>query len=107
MAIAQSIVAAVADDSAGRPVEQVTLVVGALSGVVPDAVAFCFELCTMGTTLEGAVLEIVDVPGRARCRTCAEVVELPDFIALCPCGSADLEILGGQELLIRSVEVTV
>ncbi len=107
MAITQSVVEAVADRCAGRSVEKVTLVIGALSGVVPDSVSFCFELCTMGTTLEGATLEIVDVPGRARCRTCAELVELPDFIALCTCGSADLEIVAGEELSIRSVEVAV
>jgi len=28
-----------------------------------------------------------------------------DLILLCPCGSADVEVLAGQELLIRSVEV--
>ena len=107
MAITESVVRAVAERCEGRSVEQVTLVIGALSGVVADSVSFCFELCTMGTALEGAALEIVSVPGRARCRSCDEQVELPDFIALCPCGSADLEIVAGQELSIRSVEVSV
>lgn len=105
MAITQDVVTTVAERCQGRRVEQVTMVIGRLSGVVADSVAFCFELCTMGTDLEGATLEIVDVVGRARCRDCANVVELLDFIALCPCGSADLEVLAGEELAIRSVEV--
>lgn len=107
MAITQSVVQSVAERCEGRQVDQVTLLIGRLSGVVGDSVRFCFDLCTMGTELEGATLEIVDVPGRARCRDCEELVELPDFIALCPCGSADLEIVAGQELLIQKVEVKV
>ena len=105
MAITESVVRAVAERCEGRTVEQVTLVIGRLSGVVADSVQFCFELCTHGTALEGARLEIVDVLGQARCRTCGADVELADFIALCPCGSADLEVLAGEELSIRSVEV--
>ncbi len=105
MAITQSVVQSVAERCEGRRVDLVTLKIGRLSGVVADSVQFCFELCTMGTALEGAGLQIIDVPGQARCRTCEELVELPDLIALCPCGSADLEIVGGQELLIQSVEV--
>ncbi len=107
MAITQSVVQSVAERCEGHQVDQVTLLIGRLSGVVGDSVRFCFDLCTMGTELEGATLEIVDVPGRARCRDCEELVELPDFIALCPCGSADLEIVAGQELLIQKVEVKV
>lgn len=105
LAITQSVVQAVAERCAGRRVAQVTLVVGRLSGVVSDSVRFCFDLCTMGTELQGSRLDIVDVAGRARCRTCLETVDLPDLIALCPCGSADLEIVAGEELSIRSVEV--
>ena len=52
---------AVSERCEGRRVVQVTLVIGALSGVVPDSVRFCFELATAGTPLAGATLEIVEV----------------------------------------------
>ncbi|MCU1354327.1 MAG: hypA [Acidimicrobiales bacterium] len=107
MAITESVVRSVATRCEGRRVDRVTLVIGRLSGVVADSVRFCFDLCTMGTELEGATLDIVDVPGRARCRTCGDEVELADFIALCPCGSADLAIVAGEELAIQSVAVGV
>jgi hydrogenase nickel incorporation protein HypA/HybF len=107
MAITESVVRTVAERCRGRTVDQVRLRIGTLSGVVPDSVQFCFELCTAGTDLDGATLEIVAVPGRARCRTCEQEVELPDLIALCTCGSADLEILAGQDLAIESVQVAV
>ena len=51
---------------ADAPVRRVRLEIGRLSGVVPDAVRFCFDLVAAGTTLEGAVLEIDEPGGRVR-----------------------------------------
>lgn len=107
LAITESLVAAVAEQVGDSRVRQVTLRVGRLSGVVPDAVEFCFDLCAQGTPLQGATLEIVEVPGRAHCRTCRSELDLPDPIPLCPCGSADIDIVAGQELVIQKVEVLV
>ena len=75
------------------------------AGVVADSVRFCFDLCTQGTSLEGARLDIIDVPGRAYCRECRADVEIEESVPLCPCGSADLEIRSGQQLKIMHVEV--
>lgn len=107
LSITESVIAAVTDKVGDRKVERVALAVGKLSGVVADSVYFYFDLCTEGTSLEGAKLEIIEVPGRALCRSCANEVELEDMIALCPCGSADLEILAGEDLRIKEVEVAV
>jgi hydrogenase nickel incorporation protein HypA/HybF len=105
LAITESIVAAVAEKLPDVPVRRVRVQVGRLSGIVPDALEFCFELATAGTSLEGAVLDIVSSPGRGRCRTCGAEFDTDDLIALCGCGSVDIEVLGGRELLIREVEV--
>jgi hydrogenase nickel incorporation protein HypA/HybF len=86
-------------------VTRLRLEVGRLSAVVPDAMRFCFGVCARGTVLEEAALEILEVPGRARCRECGAEAELPDPLALCACGSADLELLAGMELRIKDVEV--
>ncbi|MGH2717109.1 MAG: hydrogenase maturation nickel metallochaperone HypA [Actinomycetota bacterium] len=107
LSITESMIAAVADKVGDRKVQRVTLAVGKLSGVVADSVYFYFDLCAEGTSLEGAKLEIIEVAGKALCRTCASEVELVDMIALCPCGSADLEILAGEDLRIKEVEVAV
>lgn len=107
LSITQSIVDSVTARVDGERVHRVTLVIGRLSGVVADSVRFCFEVCTQGTALEGAELEIIEVPGRALCRTCHDEMELPDLIPLCPCGSAEVDIVGGRELTIKQVEVVV
>ena len=105
LAITESIVAAVTERMPGTPVRRVHLSIGRLSGVVPDAVRFCFDLVTAGTSLEGAVLEIDEPGGRVVCRRCAAEFDTDEVLALCPCGSADVELLRGQELRVRSVEV--
>jgi hydrogenase nickel incorporation protein HypA/HybF len=107
MAITQSVVHAVCERMGDAPVRRVCLEIGTLSGVVADSVRFCFDLITEGTTLEGASLEIVQPSGKARCRDCGVDFALDDLLMLCACGSANRELLAGEELRIREVEVLV
>lgn len=105
LAVTQSVVEAIVGKVGDVPVDVVRLEIGVLSGVVTDSVRFCFELVAQGTGLEGARLDIDEPPGRAYCRTCGDEFTLTDPIMLCPCGSADLDITGGRQLRILSVEV--
>ena len=105
LAITQSVVDMVVERTAGRRVASVQVRVGKLSGVVADAMRFCFDLATVDTPLEGAELEIEAVPGQASCRTCSSEFEVSDLILLCHCGSADVRIIAGDELLVTSVEM--
>lgn len=105
MAITQSVVDAVCEHAAGRRVHSVKVEVGALCAVVPDAMQFCFELATEGTVADGAVLDLNVRAGAAHCRGCGRRFELHDPILLCPCGSADVEVVAGRELKILSMEV--
>jgi hydrogenase nickel incorporation protein HypA/HybF len=106
MAITQSVVDAVCEHAAGRRVHSVKLEVGELCAVVPDSMQFCFELATQGTVADGAQLDLDVQPGAARCRTCQRNFELHDLILLCPCGSADVDVLAGRDLRILSMEVS-
>jgi len=105
LAIAEEIVAIVADRTRGARVRRIVIEVGQLCAVVPDAMRFCFDLATEGTVAEGARLDIVEVPGRARCRVCGADVVLERPFGRCDCGSTDLEWLAGEELRIRDVEL--
>ncbi len=105
LAITQSVVDTVLRHTGEQQVTVVRLQVGRLTGVVPEAMELCFELATEGTALQGAALEIDRPVGRARCRTCGDDFELPDLIPLCSCGSADVEVTRGRELLVTSVDV--
>jgi hydrogenase nickel incorporation protein HypA/HybF len=105
LSITQSIVDTIVERTERARVTAVHLVIGKVSGVMPDAVRFCFEMVAAGSPVEGARLDIEEPSGRARCRECAEEFEVEGLIVLCRCGCADVEVLGGDELLIRSVEV--
>ncbi len=106
MAITQSVVDTVCEHAAGRRVHSVRVQVGALCAVVPDAMEFCFGLAVEGTVADGARLDLDVQPASARCRACGEEFGLSDLILLCPCGSADVEVLTGRDLRILSMEVS-
>lgn len=84
----------------------VTVAIGALSGVVPEAVEFCFEACTKETLLEGTRLVIDRIPGRGKCRQCGAEISLDPYTFACPaCSGYDLERLQGEELKMIEMEV--
>ncbi|HEV3110869.1 MAG TPA: hydrogenase maturation nickel metallochaperone HypA [Candidatus Binataceae bacterium] len=105
LAITQGVVDQISERLGDAKVTRVALEIGRLSGVVCDSVRFCFDVCAQGTTLEGARLEIIQTAGCARCRECGACFGVDDLLALCRCGSADLELIAGQELKIREVEL--
>jgi hydrogenase nickel incorporation protein HypA/HybF len=87
-------------------VRSVRVLVGELSGVVPDSLAFCFTAITAGTPLGGASLEITHVPLRAECRSCHETFHVEQPVFLCPsCGGSDLLTLSGRELQVSQIEL--
>src|SRR5579872_6265656 len=80
-------------------VHVVRLRIGALSGVVPDALRFAFEALTPGTLAEGAVLDIEGIPARFWCSTCAREFQTEDFFAECPnCHQPSAELRAGREM---------
>ncbi|SNT04276.1 hydrogenase maturation nickel metallochaperone HypA [Rhodococcoides kyotonense] len=104
LAITQCIVDAACERADGKSVSRVLVRVGQLCAVIPDSMQFCFELVTEGTVAEGARLDIETETARARCRTCDSEFAIPDAILLCPCGSADVDVLSGRDLRILSME---
>jgi hydrogenase nickel incorporation protein HypA/HybF len=105
LGITQEIIEIAAEHSKGARVTRVVLEIGKLSAVLPDAVRFCFDLCSQGTVVEGATLDIIETPGQARCRDCGALVELEKPFGICACGGSDLEWLTGEELKIKEMEV--
>lgn len=82
--------------------------VGALSGVVKEALAFSFELAAEGTALAGARLDIEEVPLVVLCRPCGREQVLARMQPLCcpDCGEPTPDVVRGRELELRALEVT-
>jgi hydrogenase nickel incorporation protein HypA/HybF len=105
LGIAQEIVEIACARAQGARVTRIVVQIGKLSAVLPEAVRFCFDLCTEGTSAEGAALEIIEPAGVARCRACGDEVMLDRPFGQCSCSSTDLEWLSGEELRIQEMEV--
>lgn len=97
--------AKVPDDSATR-IHRLRLRVGALAGVVPEALEFAFEAMKPETPASHARLEIERVPARLVCQGCHAEFEPDCFPAACPsCGNWATDIRQGQELDLVLVEL--
>ncbi len=87
-------------------VRKIRLQVGKLTAVVPDSLRFCFQFVIEGTPVEGAELEIQEIPVKGRCKSCGSSFTIEEPIFLCPlCGSNQIELLSGRELMVESIEV--
>jgi hydrogenase nickel incorporation protein HypA/HybF len=106
LSIAESVVQIASRHANGRRVTKVWLKVGHLRQVVPSALAFGFELVAEGTPVEGAELEMENVPATGLCRDCGAESQLKTFPLQCGvCGGFDLELLSGEELFVESLEL--
>src|ERR1700687_3041424 len=109
LSIAMGIVDAALDESQRRGV-QVSAVpprLGALSGVVKDALMFSYEVACQDTSLQGSQLIVEDVPVIVFCAHCKAERELPSVqLFACPkCGAPTMDIRHGKELEVFAIEV--
>lgn len=89
-----------------KEVKRVHLLVGVLSGVEPHLLELAFETLREGTVAQRAELKVEIERLRLYCRECGRESEKEELNALCPhCQSLDTEIRGGQELLLKSLEL--
>jgi hydrogenase nickel incorporation protein HypA/HybF len=104
LSIADAIVRIACTHAGDRRIETVEVKVGHLRQVVPDSLAFAFALVAEGTVAEGAEL-VMDVVGAAGvCRDCGVESELPGFpLACAACGSLNVELVRGEELLVDAI----
>lgn len=90
---------------AGR-ITALRLRVGALSGAVPEALAFAWEAACRGTMAEGADLQIETIPAVCWCPHCETEFEARDFLWECPrCRRVGGDLRRGREVEVAAVEM--
>jgi hydrogenase nickel incorporation protein HypA/HybF len=106
MQSALNVALAQARQAGATQVHEIRLRIGALSGVVPDALEFAFEALVPGTLAEHAKLAIERVPARFWCATCSWEFQSDDMFAECPdCHSLSGELRAGREMEVASLEI--
>jgi hydrogenase nickel incorporation protein HypA/HybF len=89
-----------------RLVTSVKVRVGALAGIVPDSLEFCFSAITSDTPFSTARLEIEHVPAVMECSTCSDTFASELGIVLCPrCGNGNTRLISGTELQVAEIEL--
>ena len=109
LSIAMSIVDAAMEEAQRRGVQvsAVHLRLGALSGVVKDALMFSYEVACQDTALQGSQLIVEDVPVIVYCPQCQKERTLESVqLFQCPeCGTPTMDIRQGKELEVFALEV--
>jgi len=109
LSIAMGIVEAAMDEAKQRDVQvsAVHLRLGALSGVVKDALLFSYEVACQDTPLQGSRLLIEEVPVAVFCPQCRarRVLESVQSFTCPECGALTGDVLQGKELEVFALEV--
>jgi len=109
LSIAMGIVDAALEEAQRRGVQvsAVHLRLGALSGVVKDALMFSYEVACQDTPLQGSQLIVEDVAVAVFCPQCRETRPLPSVqLFQCPeCGTPTMDVRQGKELEVFALEV--
>jgi len=91
----------------GEQILKLRLRIGTLSGVVPEAMQFAFDVVCRDTMAAGAALEIDTVPAICWCGLCQREFPQADFLGECPtCHKLSGELRRGRELEIAAVEIS-
>lgn len=95
-----------AKSAGANRVTSLRLRVGRLSGAVPEAMEFAWDVVRRETIAADARLEIESVAAACWCSTCQAEFECADYFDECPrCHNLSGELRRGRELEIASVEM--
>ena len=96
-----------AASAGGGRIDTLHVRIGALSGVVPQALEFAWDVARPNTACQHATLEIERVEARARCTACNLDFPLPELVPLrCPACARPAEWIAGRELSLDSLRLS-
>jgi hydrogenase nickel incorporation protein HypA/HybF len=96
-----------AQQANARRIVAIDLVIGELSGIVDDSVQFYFDILSRDTPAQGATLRFQRQPAQACCLDCKHSYNAaPPLAPFCPeCGSLRLQVTGGRQFFLESIEI--
>lgn len=98
----------IAAERGARGVSRIVVHVGPLSGVEPKLLADAFPIAAAGGIAGEAELVIETLPVRVRCRSCEQESEATTSNLTCRhCGDWQTQLVGGDELLLASLELAI
>lgn len=103
--LVEGIVEAVQQRAGERRVARVRVRIGTLHRASQGPMDQAFEMIGAGTVVEGATLELVQLPVTSTCSACGHASSGPEMALMCPaCDGTAIAYAGGDELLLESIE---
>ena len=95
-----------AGENEAEKITKVVVKIGRLSGVEPHLLEIAFNTFKEKTFCDGAEFIMNLQPVVIRCNGCQEETTLEELHYRCPqCGSIDVTVLDGEEMLLMSLEM--
>ncbi|MHB8244176.1 MAG: hydrogenase maturation nickel metallochaperone HypA [Acidimicrobiales bacterium] len=107
LSVCVSLASIVRQRADGRNVVRVHLDVGQLRQVIPDSLRYSWDIVVADTVLAGSVLDINHIPAVIECRHCLAKTTINVPVFRCPCGSTEVDVLTGRELLVTSLDLAL
>ena len=80
--------------------------VGEFTALDPTSLQFCYKALTTGTKFENTELLIEIIPLVGYCNNCNKELHIDNFLFVCgECGSNNIDIISGQELILSEINV--
>ncbi len=109
LSIATNIVAIAeeqAEQNKAKSVREITIEIGALSGVVLEALEFAMEEANKKTLLENSHYILQLIPAKGRCQQCKKEFDMKEHFSVCPfCQHTRIDVLQGKELNVKSLKI--
>lgn len=109
LSIALNIIDIVKDTFAksnANQVNDIELEIGKFSGVELDALEFALETSIASTQFKNTKFIITTPQGKGKCNNCKNEFKMKTLYDTCPkCNSFDIDIVQGQELRVKSINV--
>lgn len=91
-------------ESEGHTVTKIDLQIGALSGIVPEALDLALHVVLQDTAAADAVVAYLVKSGQGQCRYCGTDFTMNDVLDACPrCGELGARILSGMQVFLTGL----
>ena len=100
---------AIAEKNKVKEVNEVTLEIGEVSGVIPSYLTDCWKWACLHRSkyMKNCSLSIITLKAKTFCESCESTYETVKYGRKCPnCGSDKTYILTGRETNIKDIKVT-
>ena len=104
LSLVENLITQIRQHAEGRPVKNITVTVGVMTCVDPDAMAFCFAACRTDAGLSDTELIIERQLAAGYCQDCGATFTVEQLIQPWECGSLRVAIDGGIDILLKELE---